>query len=55
MTNIYHSQFKYKKAYDSHDIHGVQKARPWDLTEEIIKRMPKHGILVDVGCGPAKK
>lgn len=55
MTNIHHSRFRYNNTYDSNDIYGIQDPRPWNITEEIKKRLSKNELLVDVGCGTAKK
>lgn len=47
--------FVYSEKYDSNSIHGTEKSHPWNLMKIIIKKVPKDGRLIDVGCGPAKK
>ena len=42
--------------YNASSIRGVDiEPRPYDITQEILSRIPENGTLVDVGCGSAKK
>jgi ubiquinone/menaquinone biosynthesis C-methylase UbiE len=50
-------QFKYNpKEYNQGSIHGEDIGiRPYNLTKEILQRIPFNGTLLDVGCGSASK
>lgn len=47
--------FPYTPLLVHSDIQGIDHARPWNLIEEIIKTANDQAVLLDIGCGTAKK
>jgi len=49
------SGFSYKTGYDDSLIRGIDEARPWDLTQQILEIASSHKQLLDIGCGSGMK
>ncbi len=46
--------FRYQSSYAA-VVRGEQERRPWALDTEILQFARKDGVLLDVGCGTARK
>lgn len=47
--------YRYQINYDDTILRGQEEKRPWDLVEMILGFADPHKILLDIGCGTAKK
>jgi ubiquinone/menaquinone biosynthesis C-methylase UbiE len=49
------SGFSYKNGYDDSLMRGVDEARPWNLTQQILQIASTDKQLLDIGCGSGMK
>ena len=48
-------KMRYGARYNATKLRGDQDALPWDLQAEILRYVDRDTILLDVGCGAARK
>lgn len=45
----------YKKDYENQLLRGVEEGKPWDQVTEVLKISKPTDVMLDIGCGTAKK